>query len=333
MKAVIFDGTLKVCDVKQPKRGKDEVLIKVSHASICNTDHEIMKGYIPNFKGILGHEFFGFVVDADDKKYIGNRVTGEINIACGGCELCKKGLGRHCPHRSVLGIQNKDGAFAEFVTLPLKNVVEIPPDIPDSHAIFIEPLAAALEILEQVTITQDHSVLLIGDGKLALLIAYVLQSIGCNLTVVGKHPHKLKLLEKSGIKTTLFNPPSPPFNKGGKGGVKFDIVVEASGNPSGFNLGLECVKPRGILVLKSTYAAPFNFNPFSIVVNEITVVGSRCGRFEKAIHFLQTHKLPFEKLISSVFDLKDAPAAFKFSARHESLKVLLRIGEKARQRE
>lgn len=316
MKAVIFDGALKICDAGQPKRKKDEVLIKVSHAGICNTDHEIIKGYIPNFKGILGHEFFGFVVDADDSGYIGKRVTGEINIACGDCEFCKKGLGRHCPNRSVLGILNKDGAFAEFLTLPAKNVVKIPPNIHDKHAIFIEPLAAALEILEQITITQDHSILLIGDGKLAILIAYVLQSTGCNLVVIGKHKHKLKLLEESGIKTILLS----NFEK-----RQFDICVEASGNPSGFNLGLECVKPRGTLVLKSTYAAPFNFNPFPVVVNEITVIGSRCGRFDMAIHFLQTHKIPLDKLISSVFELKDASAAFEFSARHESLKVLLRV--------
>jgi len=316
MKAVVFDGTLKVCDLEQPKRKKDEVLIKVSHAGICNTDHEIIKGYIPNFKGILGHEFFGFVVDADDSRYIGKRVTGEINIACGDCEFCKNGLGRHCPNRSVLGILNKDGAFAEFITLPIKNVVEIPPNIPDSHAIFIEPLAAAVEILEQMTITQDHSVLLIGDGKLAILIAYVLKSTGCKLTVAGKHGHKLKLLEESGIKTILLS----NFEK-----TQFDICVEASGNPSGFNLGLECVKPRGTLILKSTYTAPFSFNPFSIIVNEITVLGSRCGRFDRAIQFLQTHRFPLERLISSVFDLKDAVAAFEFSERHESLKVLLRI--------
>ncbi|MBI4838453.1 MAG: alcohol dehydrogenase catalytic domain-containing protein [Nitrospirae bacterium] len=318
MKAVVFDKTLKVCDTAKPERKKDEALIRVSLAGLCNTDLEITKGYVPGFKGILGHEFIGVVVEADDTADTGKRVTGEINLACGKCGFCIKGLERHCPDRTVLGIHGKDGAFAEFTTLPVKNIIEIPDEIPDTHAIFIEPLAAALEILEQITIPKlrDKSILLIGDGKLALLIAHVLQSTGCNLIVVGKHKNKLALLEENRIQTALLD----NFKKS-----KFDIVVEASGNPSGLELGIECTKPRGTLVLKSTYASAFNFNPFHIVVNEITVAGSRCGRFSEAIKFLQAHKLPLEKYISAVFDLKDAVSAFKLAAQPETLKVLLKI--------
>ncbi len=316
MKAVYFDGNLKVCEVEKPKRKKGEVLIRVALAGICNTDHEIIKGYIPNFRGIPGHEFFGYAEEADDKSLIGKRVTSEINIACGKCEFCNKGLGRHCSNRKVLGIINKNGAMAEHVTVPKENVIEIPSSIPDINAIFIEPLAAALEILEQVNINKDHTVLLIGDGKLALLIARVIYKTGCKLTVVGKHPNKLSLLNDRSTKKFLLDSFKPSF---------FDIVIEASGNPSAFTLGLACVKPRGIFVLKSTYADGFSFNPSSIVVNEVTLIGSRCGRFKDAIKFLEKHKPGLEKMISKEFPLEDALEAFNYSAKPDSLKVVLRI--------
>jgi len=316
MKAVFFDGALKLSDVERPERAGHEVLIRVSHAGICNTDHEIIRGYVPGFNGILGHEFLGHVEEADDRSLIGRRVTAEINISCGKCEFCKKGLGRHCINRSVLGIINKNGAMAEYVAIPQENVFEIPSSIPDTDAIFIEPLAAALEILDQVVIGKEHSVLLIGDGKLALLIARVMSTTGCSLTVVGKHPEKLGLLEDLGIKTV----PAGTFKQS-----PFDIVIEASGNPSAFALGLECVKPRGTFVLKSTYAGGFVFNPSAVVVNEITLMGSRCGRFEAAIKFLQMHKPGLETMISREFPIDDALEAFAYSARPDSLKVVLRI--------
>ena len=316
MKAVFFDGALKLSDVERPERAGHEVLIRVSHAGICNTDHEIIRGYVPGFNGILGHEFLGHVEEADDRSLIGRRVTAEINISCGKCEFCKKGLGRHCINRSVLGIINKNGATAEYVAVPSENVFEIPPSIPDEDAIFIEPLAAALEILDQVVIGKEHSVLLIGDGKLALLIARVMSTTGCSLTVVGKHPEKLGLLEGPGIKTAL----AGTFKQS-----PYDIVIEASGNPSAFALGLGCVKPRGTFVLKSTYAGGLEFNPSSIVVNEMTLMGSRCGRFEAAIEFLQKYQPGLETMISREFPIEDALEAFAYSARSDSLKVVLRM--------
>lgn len=316
MRALIFDGRLKVKDVEKPVRQKGEALIRVLMAGICNTDHEITKGYVPGFKGILGHEFLGVVEDADDKDLVGKRVAAEINLACGACEFCRKGLGRHCPGRSVLGIINKDGAFAGYLTLPETNIVVVPDSISDTQAVFIEPLAAALEILEQVRIVPEHKVLLIGDGKLALLIAFVLKATGCSLTVLGKHKEKLALAKDSGINTVMLE----GFIKSG-----YDVVVEASGNRSGFMTALDCVKPRGTIVLKSTYAEPLTFNPFQIVVNEIAVVGSRCGRFEDAIRFLNAHRIPLDSLISAEFSLDKAEEAFAFSARPDALKVLLRI--------
>ncbi|HEX8949968.1 MAG TPA: alcohol dehydrogenase catalytic domain-containing protein [Dissulfurispiraceae bacterium] len=299
-----------------PVRKNGEVLIKVSMAGICNTDHEITRGYVPGFRGVIGHEFFGYVEDADNKSLTGRRVTAEINNACGKCEFCVKGLGRHCSNRTVLGIINRDGAMAEYVTVPEENVVEIPPDIPDAHAIFIEPLAAALEILEQVRIGKEQSALLIGDGKLALLIALVMQTTGCDLTMLGKHSEKLAIAGDAGIKTVLLE----SFRKSA-----YDIIIEASGNPSAFQLGLECLKPRGIFILKSTYTGGFSFNPSSIVVNEITLIGSRCGRFAEAIRFLEQHKPPLEKLISAEYPLEEALAAFKRSEQPGALKVVLQI--------
>jgi threonine dehydrogenase-like Zn-dependent dehydrogenase len=314
MKAVVFDGKLHVDDVAAPQRRPGEALIKVSRAGICNTDLEITRGYIQGFKGILGHEFIGIVEAADDKAMIGQRVTAEINCACGKCEFCKQGLGRHCVNRTVLGIVNRDGAFAEYVTVPMENIVEIPSEIADDEALFIEPLAAALEILDQVDISRGKSVLLLGDGKLALLIALVLQTCGSNLLVVGKHVEKLRLLKNLDIDTLLLG----DFNKTG-----FDVVIEATGNPTAFALGLECVKPRGVFVLKSTYGQAFSFNPASVVVNEITMIGSRCGLFYKAIEFILDYNPPLRQFISAQFPLREAPRAFEYSQRPETLKVAL----------
>jgi threonine dehydrogenase-like Zn-dependent dehydrogenase len=316
MKAVIFDGQLHVDDVPIPQREPGEALIKVTGAGICNTDIEITRGYIPGFKGILGHEFIGFVEAADDKAIVGQRVTAEINFACGKCEFCRQDLGRHCVNRTVLGIVNRNGAFAEYVVVPRENVVEIPAEIADDDALFIEPLAAALEILDQVSLSPASSVLLLGDGKLALLIALSLQTCGCAFLVVGKHTEKLSFFKNLGIETVLLN----DFKKS-----RFDVVIEASGNPSAFAFGLECVKPRGKFVLKSTYAKNFPFNPAPIVVNEITLIGSRCGVFYKAMEFMLDHDPPLHEFISAEFPIDQAIAAFEYSKRPDALKVALRI--------
>jgi threonine dehydrogenase-like Zn-dependent dehydrogenase len=316
MKAVFFDGQLHVDDMPMPWPGPGEALIKVVSAGICNTDLEITRGYVPGFRGIPGHEFIGLVEAADDKALIGRRATAEINCACGACEFCKQGLGRHCVNRSVLGIVNRSGAFAEYVAVPRENVVEIPPEIADDDALFIEPLAAALEILDQVALSPEKSVLLLGDGKLALLIALAVQSCGCSLLVVGKHREKLRFFENLGITTVILN----DFKKS-----SYDVVVEASGNPSAFSLGLECVKPRGVFVLKSTYATDFPFNPALVVVNEITLVGSRCGVFSKAIEFMLSRTPPLHEFISAEFPINQALKAFEYSQRPDALKVVLRM--------
>jgi 2-desacetyl-2-hydroxyethyl bacteriochlorophyllide A dehydrogenase len=317
MAALVFNGKFHIKNVPKPLRNANEVLIRVTMAGICNTDLEITRGYIPGFNGIPGHEFIGIIEEADDTTLSGKKCTAEINCACGTCEYCKNDLGRHCPNRTVLGIINRNGAFAEYICVPEKNIVLIPDSIPDNHAIFIEPLAAALEILDQVTINRETDVLLLGDGKLGLLAGYVLASTGCNLMIVGKHPEKLAHITNKNTKTVLLS----EFTDS-----KFDIVVEATGNASAFEKALQNVKPRGTLVLKSTYAGAFQFNPSRVVVDEISIIGSRCGEFPKAIEFLlHNNTLPVEKLISAEMKLEDGIKAFEYSALPDVLKVILNI--------
>jgi 2-desacetyl-2-hydroxyethyl bacteriochlorophyllide A dehydrogenase len=317
MIALFFDDSLTVRQMAKPKAHTGEALIRVHSAGICNTDLEIIKGYIPGFKGIPGHEFVGEVVSSPDRATIGHRVTGEINGACNSCDMCRAGLQRHCPDRTVLGIINRDGAFAEYLTLPAENVVRIPDAIEDRQAVLIEPLAAACAILEQVAVGPDQSVLLIGDGKLAILIGWVLQATGCRLTAVGKHSHKLSLLSRAGIETV----PLDRFKAS-----RFDMVVEASGNPRGLAMALEAVRPRGTVVLKSTYADATSFDQARVVVDEITIKGSRCGRFEDAIRFIHNHKPPLERLITAEYPLRNGIEAFRHAQEHDSLKIVLNAG-------
>jgi threonine dehydrogenase-like Zn-dependent dehydrogenase len=277
MKAVTFNGKLKISNVPKPIINKNETIIRVTKAGICNTDHEIIKGYVPNYRGILGHEFIGIVKNSSDSSLTGKRCTAEINFACNNCEYCNNGLQRHCPNRSVMGIINSNGAMAEYIAVPTENVVIIPDEIEDRNAIFIEPLAAALEILDQISINHDHNILLIGDGKLGILISQVLATLKCNITHIGKHQSKLNLFNNNNIKKVLL--------KNFKTTEKFDIIIEASGNSSAFDMALSNIKPRGTIILKSTYSNDFNFNPSTVVVNEISIIGSRCGRFSSAINF------------------------------------------------
>ncbi|MEJ2689383.1 MAG: alcohol dehydrogenase catalytic domain-containing protein [Deltaproteobacteria bacterium] len=314
MKALIFDGQLHLEDRPVPERLPGQALIRVSLAGICNTDHEIVRGYGAGFNGILGHEFVGRVAEADDFFLIGRRATAEINCACGVCSVCRKGLGRHCPHRSVLGIVNRDGAMAEYVVVPEENLVLLPDSLPDREAVFLEPLAAACAILEQVNITADNRVLLLGDGKLAILVAFVLLSSGCRLTVVGKHQEKLDLLAGRSLSLRLLDQFQPDA---------YDIVVEATGKAEGFALAMDCVRPRGTMVVKSTYAGNLPWNPTALVVNELTIIGSRCGRFEDALVFLEREDLPLARMISVVFPLAQALEAFRASELSETLKILL----------
>ena len=315
MKALVFDGNLHLAELPIPVRKQGDVLIRIVKAGICNTDHEIVAGYMPGFTGVLGHEFIGVIEKADDKIFIRKRATAEINCGCGTCDYCKSGMERHCPHRTVIGIQGRDGAFAEYISVPAENAVVIPDSIPDLSAVFIEPLAAALEIKDQVPL-ENTKVLLVGDGKLGILIAHVLSTIQCETTVVGHHPETLNRIRKPGAAAIV----SDEFQK-----TKFDVVIEASGNPDAFQLAVECTKPRGTLVLKSTFALSITFNPSPLVVNEITMVGSRCGRFSEAIRFLEMFKPDFSWMIAKEFGIKDGMEAFEYSKKAGILKVLLKM--------
>ncbi len=294
-----------------------EALVRVTLAGICNTDLEIVRGYA-GFSGTLGHEFVGIVEASPDPLHIGCRVVGEINTGCGECELCLSDDPRHCLKRTVLGIHGRDGAFAEYLSLPPQNLLVIPDVITDRQAIFTEPLAAACEILEQVEIRQKHRVAVIGDGKLGQLIARVIATTECDLTLIGKHPDKLQLAADIGISTIeLARLQVAPADR-------FDFVIEASGAAGGLQLALDLVRPRGTIMLKSTFNGAITLEAWRIVVDEISVIGSRCGRFDKALHLLAVGAVDVEGLIADEFPLADGVAAMKRAQVPGTLKVLLR---------
>ena len=274
MKAVTLKNTkIRLEEVEKPKRQINESLIRVELAGICNTDIELQKGYM-GFEGVLGHEFVGTVVESENKKLLDQRVVGEINLGCRECEWCLSGMSRHCPNRTVLGIERKNGVMADYITLPNENLHIVPDNVSNQQAVFTEPIAAAFEILEQVHFPPDIKVLLLGDGKLGQLIARVLHSAGIDVLVVGKNNLKLNLLKNIGIKTAIFNTYKPQ---------EFPVVIEATGSVDGFERAVESTKPRGTLVLKSTIAAKSGMNLAMLVVKEITIVGSRCGPFKPAL--------------------------------------------------
>ena len=319
MKAVVFDNGLKLeKNYEKPVPKKGEALIKVNTIGICNTDYEITLGYM-GYKGILGHEFTGVVeeINDDDKSLAGKRVVGEINCGCGECEWCRKGLERHCPNRSTLGIWKREGCFAEYVSLPEKNLLVIPDNVSDEEAVFTEPLAAALEILEQVHIPPYKKVIVLGDGKLGLIIALALSAAGLDITLVGKHEEKLKIAAEQGVKTKLLS--ELKIEKA------YDFVVEATGSISGFETSVALTKPRGTLILKSTIAASKEFNLAPIVVDEITIVGSRCGQFAPALRMLEQKRIDVKPLISDIFDIDASIAAFERNKEKSSVKVLVKV--------
>lgn len=279
-------------------------------AGICNTDLEIVRGYM-GYEGTLGHEFVGEVVQGPPT-LLGQRITGEINLACGHCPSCQKGQGRHCPNRSVLGILNHEGCFAEYVTLPAANLHPIPAQLPDELACFVEPVAAAFEILEQVPVSEGQPSLVLGDGKLGLLIAQVLHQRGLAVTVLGRHPSKLALAAAQGMNTTL----EPP-------GERFPLVVEATGSESGLKSALALTQPRGTLVLKSTYQGAITVDMSPLVIDEIALLGSRCGPFPPAIAALAAGRVDPLPLISQVVPLAQGPAAMAQAQQKGTLKVLL----------
>ncbi len=315
MKAVwLEDYQIKLADVQQPVR-PDEALIKIRMAGICSTDLELVKGYYP-YTGILGHEFVGEVVSAPDAAWVGQRVVGEINAVCGTCEACLNGRSTHCENRTVLGIADRNGVFAEYTSLPLKNLYRVPDSVPDEQAVFVEPLAAALEIQEQIKLQKTDRVLLIGAGRLGQLIAQTLALTGCDLHVVARSLRSQQLLTARGIKVIADSDVQSQ---------KWDVVIEATGSTDGFTLARRAVRPRGTMVLKSTYKGDMNVNISSIVVDEITVLGSRCGPFEPALRLLETREVDPSVLISDRYKLTDALKAFEKAAQQGVLKVLLEI--------
>ncbi|MBV9760394.1 MAG: alcohol dehydrogenase catalytic domain-containing protein [Acidobacteriaceae bacterium] len=307
-------GRVSVEETPSPKRPGGYALVRVLAAGICNTDLELQRGYY-GFRGIPGHEFVGVVAEADTPALVGRRVAGEINLACGHCDFCAIGLGRHCPNRAVLGIVRHPGAFAEFLALPEANLHVVPNEIAVEEAVFIEPLAAACEILDQTQIPGNEQVAVLGDGKLGLLIAQVLHAHGARVMLYGRHEEKLRRARKAGIETSaVANLP--------KG--MFPFVVDATGSADGLKQAVSMVRPRGTVILKSTIHGEVAVDTAPVIVNEVTLVGSRCGRFEPAIELLRDRKVDVRSMISAEYPLKEAPEAFAEAARSGVLKVLLR---------
>jgi threonine dehydrogenase-like Zn-dependent dehydrogenase len=317
-----------------PKLRPGWALIRVRLAGICNTDVEILRGY-HSFRGTPGHEFVGEVAEvggvsaAAKKRWVGKRVAGEINVSCVAygfrpmCGFCKRGMKTHCSRRTVLGIAAHDGAFAEYLTLPVENLHFVPPGISDEKAVFTEPLAAACQILDQLDIRKFREAVVLGDGKLAQLIAMVLKAAGVRVVLYGKHASKLALARNAGVATRLLRGDASDLLR-----VKenYRLVVEATGSPTGLALAQRMTEPRGTLLLKSTFHGAAPVETWPIVVKEITVIGSRCGPFAKAIALLRSGKVDPSPLITSTFALKDAPAAIAYAQKHGVMKVLLRNG-------
>ncbi len=321
MRALVFNNKLELKqDFEKPTPKENEALIKVKLVGICNTDYEITKGYM-GYNGILGHEFVGVVeeINGEDKSLLGKRVVGEINLGCKNCDYCAKGLERHCPNRQTLGIFNKDGCFADYVTLPLSNLLEVNEKINDETAVFVEPLAAALEILEQLHIKPYEKVCVLGDGKLGLITALALNASNVDVTLVGKHKNKLDIAKEQNVKTMLLENLKQEDNK------SFDVVVEATGRVSGFETSLSLVKPRGVLVLKSTIATGKELNLAPIVIDEITVLGSRCGQFAPALRLMEKNVIDFSKLVSAKLSFDDAILGFEKNKEKNTIKILLEM--------
>lgn len=323
MKALIFnndEGLILKQDYAKPIPQEGEALIKVSLAGICNTDAEIVKGYM-GYNGVLGHEFVGVVedVNSEDKSLVGKRVVAEISYGCNDpeCHWCAVKNYRHCPNRHTIGIWKKDGCFAEYITLPTNILFEVPDNVSDEQAVFVEPLAAACEITEQLHIDPSQKVAVLGDGKLGLTIALTLNAQNLDVTLIGKHGNKLDIAKAQGVKVQLLENTEISNN--------YDIVVEATGSVSGFETSLNLVKPRGVLVLKSTIATGKELNLAPIVINEITVLGSRCGQFGPALRLLKNNRIDFSSFISKVYSFNDAEEAFEANKAKDTIKILLKF--------
>jgi threonine dehydrogenase-like Zn-dependent dehydrogenase len=317
MRALVLNNQLQLNrEYPAPEPNPGEALIRVTQAGICTTDLEIVRGYM-GFTGVLGHEFVGMVEQAVDRPdLVGCRVAGEINAACRQCETCQAGRPTHCPFRTVLGISGRDGAFADYLCLPYQNLHPLPTSLPDEQAVFIEPLAAACEITQQIDIEPTDRVVVIGDGKLGLLCAQVLFLTGCSMTLLGRHPEKGQWLQERGIHFTTSVTDIPT-------GV--DLVVEATGHPDGFTLAHQLVRPRGTIVLKSTYHGHLTLNMSKLVVDEVSLIGSRCGPFSPAIRLLDQGLVQVGPLVQGKYSINDGLQAFEHAARKGTLKVILHI--------
>ncbi len=306
------NGSIDVREIPLPKRPAGFALLKLVCAGICNTDLELQRGYY-GFSGTPGHEFVAEVVEADKPALVGRRVVGEINLACGHCEWCGRGLGRHCPNRTVLGIVKHPGCFSEYFTLPERNLHAVGAGIPNEHAVFTEPLAAACEILDQVEIPPGVEVAVLGDGKLGLLAAQVLTRHGVRVHLFGRHESKLQIARNAGADTP----------KATDASGRYQFAVEATGSADGLRQAIGLVRPRGTVVMKSTVHGDVPVDTAPAIVNEITLIGSRCGRFEPALHLLSTGKLILDEMISGRFPLGEASRAFARASDKGVLKVLL----------
>ncbi len=315
MKAVTLEnGAVTINEIPVPSRPQQYSLLRLLIGGICNTDLELQRGYY-GFSGTPGHEFVAQVMESDRPDLVGKRVVGEINLACTHCAWCRKGLGRHCPNRTVLGILNQPGAFSEYFVLPDRNLHILPDWMPIERAVFTEPLAAACEILDQITIPPGEPIAVLGDGKLGLLISQTLAAHGYPVRLFGRHWEKLRIAAAAGVLTELTDGKLPA--------TEFDWVVDATGNTEGLRAAISMARPRGTVILKSTVhgAVPIDMAP--VIVNEITLVGSRCGRFEAALPLIEHELIRLDEMITAKFPLHEAPAAFARAAERGAMKVLL----------
>lgn len=320
MRAVVFDGELSLTDLPKPQAVAGEALVRVLKAGICNTDLEITRGYM-GFRGVLGHEFVGIVEDAPDVTLVGKRVVGEINCVCHRCALCQMELPHHCLHRTVLGIQGRNGAFAQFLTLPQENLHTVPNAVTDEAAVFVEPLAAAFRVAEQVPIEASDRVIVLGDGKLGQIIAQVIHQKTKNLLVVGNNEWKLEVLRAFSIPVAHS---SQPLERG-----QADVVIEATGSHEGLPRALELVRPEGTIVLKTTVTHPTALDLSMPVIQEVRIIGSRCGPFRPALDALAQGTIRVEPLISDRFYLRDALGALERARQKDVLKILIEVARDA----
>jgi len=317
MLALVFDGKKAVLheDYPSPRRASGEALIAVRMAGVCRTDLELLNGYM-DFRGVMGHEFVGDVAEGP-RKWLGKRIVADINCVCGRCDMCRRGLANHCRNRTVIGIDGRDGAFAQYIAVPVRNLHEVPDAVSDAEAVFVEPLAAAFQVAHQIKFYSAEKVVVLGDGRLGQLIVRVLKLSAAKPLLVGRHAAKLEAAEKQGIQTALADRFVPRNDA--------DVVVDATGTGDGFKLAMRAVRPRGTIVLKSTFADEGGMNLTPLVINEVTVMGSRCGPFSDALNALAAGEVDVSALISGQFSLHEAASALDFCRKSDTIKVLIDV--------